>query len=386
MFSDFDRGVDRRGTASEKWDDNLNVFGREDVLPLWVADMDFQAPKPVVDALTARAAHGIYGYNIFDPEDNLAVINWMATRHNLHIKESEIRQSPGVVLSMLYALNAVCEKGDPVAIMTPVYGPFYRMPERAGMTLVKCPLIENNNVYTMDLELFERQCKDGLKALLFCSPHNPVGRVWTLAELTALVQICNRYNVRIIADEIHMDLVMPGHAHTPILNVPGAEKAILLASATKTFNLAGLRHSSILVKDQDTLDQIDKVMSACAVGEPNIFGALAQRIAYEQGAPWLDSLIEYVSGSAQFVIDYLAAHLPEILPAELQGTYLMWLDCRQLGLPDVWRFLIDEAGVGLNNGESFGEAGKGFVRLNLATPRSNIKTALEQIERAVRAR
>lgn len=388
LLQRFETGVDRRGTGCEKWDDCLSVFGRADILPMWVADMDFQAPQPVVDALAARAINGVFGYAIDDPDGNLALINWMKTRHDLNVDESWIRYSPGVVSSMLFALKAVCDPGDRVAVMTPVYGPFYRMVEQSGLVIYRCPLIERDCGYAMDLDRLEEGFKAGVKALMISSPHNPVGRIWTMGELKSIVDLCNRYGAALVSDEIHMDFELPGNRHTPILNVPGADQAILLASATKTFNLAGLRHSSIIAKDEAVRAKLDKVLLDCAVGGPNLFGALAQKTAYQQGGPWLDGLIEYIDGSRRYVEDFLRDRLPEVKCSELQGTYLMWLDFRALGLDadGLKRLLVHEAGVGLNGGTYFGPEGAGFARLNLAAPRKRVAECMDRIERAVRAR
>ena len=388
LWERFERGAERKGTGCEKWDGVEKVFGRDDVLPMWVADMDFMAPLPVVDALAARAQAGVFGYACHDVEGDDAIVTWMKTRHGLNIDASWIRYSPGVVPSMLYGLRAMCALGDKVAIFTPVYGPFYRMTKQAGMKLVRCPLRLTDEGYRMDLALLESQFQDGVRALLLCSPHNPIGRIWTMEELTALVQLCNRYDVSIISDEIHMDFEMPGHCHTPILSVPGADRAIMLTSATKTFNLAALRHSTILIKDEEVRAQVDQAMADCGCGESNVFGELAQKVAYREGAEWLDGLIEYVDGNRRYVRQYLAKKLPEITCADLQGTYLLWLDFRALGMDAaaLKQFLVMDAGVALNSGTDFGEEGAGFARMNLATPRRNVAESLARIEQAVRAR
>ncbi len=384
----FECGAERRGTCCEKWDDNLRIFGRDDVLPLWVADMDFQAPQPVIDALAARVKNGVFGYSMDDPSGYDAMIQWMKTRHGLTLQKDWIRHSPGVVSGMLYALKAVCNPGDQVAILTPVYGPFYRMVEQSGMVICRVPLIEQDQVYTIDLDRLEAGFKAGVKALMISSPHNPVGRIWTAGELKALVDVCNRYGAALISDEIHMDFEMPGYRHTPILNVPGADKAILLTAPTKTFNLAGLRHSSMIVRDDEVRRKLDKVRLDCAEDGSNLFGDLAQKTAYEQGGPWLDALLAYLDGSRQYVEDFLKEKLPNLKCARLQGTYLMWLDFRALGMDPaaLKAFLVFKAGVGLNDGTGFGPEGAGFMRLNLATPRKNVIECMERIERAVRAR
>lgn len=384
----FDAGVERRATGCEKWDDCQAVFGRADVLPLWVADMDFRAPQPVVDALTERARRGVFGYCMNSPEAGEALCGWMRARHALDMQPDWAFSSPGVVSSLLYALRVLTVPGDTVAIQTPVYGPFYHMAKQASVGIYRNPLKQTEVGWKMDLDHLERGFKQGVRALMLCSPHNPVGRIWTKRELDDLVRLCNRYEVGIVSDEIHMDFEMPGHTHTPILSVPGAERAIMLASASKSFNLAALRQSSVIVADEALRDRMREVLDGVCLGEPNLFGQLAQTVAYQQGAPWLDGLIEYLDESRRFVCEFVQQKLPECKLSRLEGTYLMWIDMRSLGLPqqELMKLLVEKAGVGLNDGTAFGEEGAGFVRLNLATPRRNVERALCQIEAAVRAR
>ncbi len=388
LLRGFEAGVDRRGTGCEKWDGLQAVFGRADVLPLWVADMDFQAPEPVVKALTERAQNGVFGYATHDPAHAQAVADWMRARHNLAAQPDWVLFSPGVVPSLLYGLRALTKPGDSVAIQTPVYGPFFRMAKQAGVEIYRNPLRQTGSGWEMDLDQLEAGFMQGVRALMLCSPHNPVGRIWTKRELTELVALCNRYEVGLLSDEIHMDFELPGFTHTPILSIPGAGRAILLASATKTFNLAGLRHSSILAADADIRAELQCILEDACVGEPNLFGALAQTVAYQQGGPWLDALLHYMEGTRQYAEDFIRNKLPEVGLTRAQGTYLLWMDMKGLGMAqdELQRFLVDKADVGLNDGLFFGEEGAGFVRLNMATPRRNVEEGLKRIEAAVRAR
>lgn len=387
FLQSFERGVDRRGTHCEKWDGCRQIFGRENVLPLWVADMDFQAAQPIIDALTERARNGVFGYMIRDAASDQAVVDWMQNRHGLPIQPEWVLSSPGVVGSMLYGLRALTKPGDTVAIQTPVYGPFYRMAAQAGLNIHRNPLRQTERGWEMDLNQLENGFKRGVRALMLCSPHNPVGRVWTEGELGQLVALCNRYEVGILSDEIHMDFAMPGYRHAPILSIPGAERAILLTSATKTFNLAALKQSSIFVADEALRAKTRAILTDAGMQESNLFGQLAQDVAYREGAPWLDALIEYVDGSRELVCYFLKERLPMVKPSKLEGTYLMWLDFRALGLSQeaLVRLLVEKAGVGLNDGTWFGPEGAGFMRMNLATPRRNVHQALSQIEHAIRA-
>lgn len=386
FFSAFDRGIDRRGTFCEKWDFNEKIFGRTDILPMWVADMDFASPDCVRDALTERAAHGAYGYTEFGGPMLEAVALWMRSRHGLEMEPDWALFSPGVVDSILYALKAVTRPGDKVVIQPPVYGPFFRMTTRAGCEIVRNPLVETENGWRMDVDGLERALKAGAKALLLCSPHNPVGRVWTRDELQTVIDLTNRYGAALIADEIHADFAMPGHPHTCSMTLPGAERSILLVSSTKTFNLAGLRSSSIIVRDSALRARVKGVMEEMGADTPNIFGAVAQTAACRHGAPWLDALIQYLDENRRLAEDFFAQYAPQIRPSRMEGTYLQWLDCRALGMPqdELERFFVDRAGVGLSSGTFFGAEGEGFMRINLAAPRSRVQSALARIGEAVK--
>ncbi len=386
FFDAFDKGIDRRGTYCEKWDFNEKIFGRADVLPMWVADMDFASPDCVREALVARAQHAAYGYT--DANDSMmeAVAGWMKARHGLDMKPEWVVFSPGVVDSILYALKAVTAPGDRVVYQPPVYGPFVRMTGRAECEAVKNPLALTKDGWRMDLDGLEAQLKRGAKALILSSPHNPVGRVWTKDELQALVNLLNQYGAALIADEIHADFALPGYRHTCSMGLPGAEKSILLVSATKTFNLAGLRSSSIIIKDDALRNRVKHVMAQMGADTPNIFGAVAQTAAYRCGAPWLDALVKYLDENRKLAEEFFKAHAPGIKPSRMEGTYLMWLDCRALQMKqdDLERFFVEEAGLGLSPGTHFGAEGEGFMRVNLAAPKSRVEEALARIGEAVK--
>ncbi len=386
FFEAFEEGVDRRGTYCEKWDFNEKNFGRADVIPMWVADMDFASPECVREALICRASHPAYGYTEFNGPMMEAVANWMKARHGFEMNPEWGMYSSGVVDSMLFALKAVTNPGDKVIVQPPVYGPFYRMTRTAGCEVLLNPLVETEGGWRMDLEGLKRHLKDGARAFMLCSPHNPVGRVWTRDELQVVVNLLNEYGAALIADEIHADFVMPGRKHTCSLTLSGAEKAILLVSATKTFNLAGLRTSTMVVRDEALRARIQDTMKKMGADTPNIFGAVAQTAAYQCGASWLDALIEYLDGNRQLAEAFFAESAPEIRPSRMEGTYLMWLDCRALGLNQqaLERFFIEKAGVGLSSGTHFGAEGEGFMRINLAAPRSRVREALARIGEAVK--
>ena len=382
MFS-FDEGVNRAGTNCEKWDERKEVFGTEDVLPMWVADMDFAAPQPVIDALSRRVAHGAFGYTAITDADYEAVTGWVKRRHNLEIEKSDVLFSPGVVDSLRIAVAAVTQPGDTAVILTPVYGPFYASAEAAQCHIRRCPLVQDKDGWHIDFDDLEAAFKAGAKAFMLCNPHNPVGRVWTRAELESICALARKYNVTIISDEIHADLEMPGYKVTPILSVE--PNAIQLISATKTFNLAALRHSSVLIKNADLRARFKAEYDKRGIDGITLFGALAQRTAYNEGEAWLNELLTYIDGNRRIVEDALKDTIVKC--SRLEATYLMWLDMRALDMAqkELMRFVIEKARLGLNDGTFFGEEGTGFVRLNLATPRKNVVEAMARLTAALKA-
>lgn len=380
----FDAVIDRAGTACEKWDGRAEVFGRANVIPLWVADMDFACAPEIVEALKARAAHPIYGYTQDDPENRMAEVRFLRRRFGLTVEPDWILQSPSVVDSMLFSLYALTREGERVLIQPPVYGPFRETVLRAGREVAESPLLETDEGWKMDFNGLEAAFQSGVKCMFFCSPHNPVGRVWTRAELERLVALAEKYQVMIVADEIHASFAFAPHVHTPLLTL--TSRAVMLTSATKAFNLAGLRQSSVIVPDGEVRARLAKEMHRVNADHPNLFAMAAQRAAYEHGDAWLDGCIDYICENRNLVYDFIGTRLPEISLKPLEGTYLVWLDMRATGVEHeaMFRRLIDVGGVGLNSGLFFGERGRGFFRLNLATQRKNIQAGLEGIERALR--
>ncbi len=378
----FEQGVDRENTGCIKWDGRGHVFGKADVLPMWVADMDFATPTCVTDAIIKRAQHGAFGYCDNDPADKAALIDWMARRHDVKVTEDDVMFSPGVIDSMETAIGALkaMGKGNSVAMNTPVYGPFYASTRQNSMEIKGVEMIHEGSDWKMNFEGLEEVFKAGTKIMLFCNPHNPVGRIWSREELEQLVALTRKYDVTIISDEIHADLEMPGYKNTCMLNVE--PKSIVFVSATKTFNLAALRHSSLLITDPELKEQVKKEFYRRGNGGINMFGRIAQTAAYQGGEEWLDALLEYLAGTRDMVEKFLAEELPEVTCARLQGTYLMWLDFSYLGMEQekLHRLMIDEAGVGFSSGTDFGVEGTGFMRMNIATPRSNVLKALKQIK------
>ncbi len=383
LYSGFDAVIDRRNTESLKWDAHKSSEN-QDILPMWVADMDFVTPSGVIEGLKKRVEHGIFGYST-DPEpDRQALTDWLETRHGLTITPECVLFSPGVVDSIYHTLKALYNKGAKIVIQTPVYGPFRSMPERADMQVIENPLIHTDGEWKMDLDGLEAIFKSGADAFILCSPHNPVGRIWRRDELQALVSLCNKYNVSIISDEIHADFELRGHKHIPILSIDGAENAVMLVSATKTFNLAALRHSAIVVKNSETRKRISDMLGE-AMTDVNLFGKLATRFAYQTGGEWLDALNEYLTDGRDILLDGFA-RIDGIDATSPEGTYLMWLDMRALNMSEdeLVNFFTEKCGVILSGGSFFGQCGTGFMRLNFATRHANLKTALDRISAAVK--
>jgi cystathionine beta-lyase len=389
MENEFDRVIPRDGTASLKYDGRLSFFGRNDVLPLWVADMDFAVPAAVRDALMTRAAHPIYGYTVHPESLHEALIGWLQKRHDWTVESDWIVMCPGVVPSLHAAIIALSSPDDKVIVQPPVYAPFLAAPGIVGRRLLLNPLKFADGRYCFDLEHFERCAVEGARLLLLCSPHNPVGRVWQPEELQALLEICSRYGIAVVSDEIHADLIYPGRRHTPLATLSDGDVKIITAVApSKTFNIPGLGLSAMIVPDEKDRTAVAKAFGTLHVGSANPFSIAAFEAAYREGAEWLDRLLGYLEETRQFVRIFLRQHLPLIRPIAPEGTYLLWLDCRAMNLNDkqLERFFVRQAGVGLSPGTIFGEQGSGFMRMNFAAPRSVIAEALEKIAGAEQLR
>lgn len=387
MENQFDRVIPRDGTSSFKYDERVRVFGTSDVLPLWVADMDFAVPQAVQDALMARAAHPVYGYTVYPESLYEALVGWLKKRHAWQVEREWIVMCPGVVPSLHAAIIALSQADDAVIVQPPVYAPFLAAPKTVGRRLLLDPLKIEDGRYCFDLEHFERCAAEGARLLLLCSPHNPVGRVWRADELQALLEICKRYGIIVVSDEIHADLIYPGIHHTPLARLSdGAVKIVTAVAPSKTFNIPGLGLSALIVPDEQDRAAITKIFDMLHVGAANPFSIVAFEAAYRDGAPWLDDLLVYLEATCRFVRTFLQQHLPRIKLIAPEGTFLLWLDCRAMQLNDrqLEQFFVQRAGVGLSPGVIFGEQGSGFMRLNIAAPRSVIAGALEKIARAER--
>ena len=380
----FDAGISRIGTECEKWDGMIAATGDESMIPMWVADMDFPSPPAVREALASVLARGTWGYTIRGEADTKALTAYWARRHNTVIDPESVMLSPCVVTGLKLGLRAVTKEGDGILVNPPVYGPFFMSIKANRRKVVESPLVaDENGRYTMNLAEMEEKLASGeAKAVMLCSPHNPVGRAWSREELAAVVAMCRKYNAGLICDEIHADFVFAPGKHVSVLEIEGArEFAVMLCAASKTFNVAGLEQSAIVCENEAIRAAIRSDMDASGIKAGNCFALAATRAAYTDCDEWLDGLKDYLMGSRDMVAEYIAANMPKVKVSPLEATYLMWLDCRALGLTQ--EELLDRIAsvhVKVNDGLFFGEMGRGFIRLNIGCPRSQIMAALERLK------
>ena len=386
MKYDFDEIIDRSANRSAKYDERAKKFGRADVIPLWIADMDFRTAQPVIDALKARADEGIWGYTARPDSYFDAIRAWQKRRNGWEIDRSLMSWSLGVVQTISAMVKLLTPEGGSVLIQTPVYSEFYDMTEAWNRRVLENPLVEREGRWQIDWADFEEKLK-GADMFILCSPHNPLGIVWTREELERMTRLCMAHGVRLLADEIHSDLIFHGKKHIPAASIsPEAAAYVTTAfSGTKTFNLAGLQASAVVFPDARTKDVFDRWWQRMDIHRNNAFSLTAMETAFNEGEDWLDQLLPYLSANFDFVADYCEKHIPKIKTFAPDATYLMWLDCRALGLSnDALRdFMVYKAGLGLNDGCSFGRGLNGYMRLNAACPRSVLRKAMEQLETAV---
>ena len=400
---DFDCPISRDGTDSVKYDGRADYFGTPDVLPLWVADMDFAAPEAVTRALLARAAHPIYGYSRYPDALFEALIDWLRQRHGWPIERDWILMAPGVVPSLHAAVLAFAAPGEGVIVQPPVYFPFFSAVTASGRRLIENPLLFHGNPdacpdenpqaggYRIDFDHLER-CAREARLLLLCSPHNPVGRVWAREELAQILDIARRHDLVVLSDEIHHDLVYPGQRHHVLAMLADAPGRVVTAVApSKTFNIPGLGLSALIVPDPARRAALARAFDLLHAGNHNPFSSAAFTAGYRDGAAWLDALMAYLAGTRDFASDRVRRDLPGIRVIAPEGTYLLWLDCRGLCHDRHWddadlkRFFVEQARVGLNPGTVFGQGGSGFMRMNIGAPRGVIETALTRIAAALAA-
>lgn len=385
MKYNFDEIIPRRGTNSYKWDS----AGDADVLPMWVADMDFRTAPPVVEALRKRVEHGIFGYvRVLDAYYS-AVTNWFARRHAWQIEKEWIIYTTGVVPALSAVIKALTVSGDKVMVQTPVYNCFFSSIRNNGCEMVANPLIYRNGTYQIDFADLEQKAADpSVKVLLLCNPHNPTGRVWTKQELTRIGDICIRNNVWVVADEIHCELVFPGHTYIPFASISQEflMHSVTCNSPSKAFNLAGLQIANIISADTDIRMKIDKAININEVCDVNPFGVEALMAAYNDSAEWLEELKQYLFGNYNYLRAYFEEYLPEFPVSMLEGTYLVWVDCSVLNQSsdEIVKTLLEKEKLWVNEGSLYGEVGEGFIRINIACPRQQLIEGLNRLRRALK--
>lgn len=389
MKYDFDKIIDRKNDYSSKWNDIQKMFGRDDLLPMWVGDMDFESPQPVIDALVERAKKGVYGYTSTPPSYFESVAQWMKKRHNWNVETDWMVYTPGVVTALSFIINAFTNPGDKVIVQQPVYYPFFRVIEENGRRLVNNPLVYKDGKYTIDFNDLEEKAKDRrIKLMFLCNPHNPVGRVWTKEELTMLGKICIENNILVVSDEIHQDIVYPGSTHVPFASISEefALSSITCTSPSKTFNLAGLQTATIIIPNTVYYDIYKNFLKRLELMNNHIFGMVAQEAAYSCGEEWLNQLLEYLAGNLKLLIDEIEREIPQLKAIRPEGTFFVWLDCTSLGLDphQLSDFMTNKAKLALESGYWFGTGGEGFERINIACPRVYIAEAVKRLKTAIR--
>lgn len=386
MKYDFDKTIDRRATNSYKWDS-----APEGVLPMWVADMDFRTASAIIDALQKRVAHGIFGYTRVPDAYYDAVTSWFSRRHGWNIDREWIIYTSGVVPAVSAVIKALTVPGDKVIVQTPVYNCFFSSIRNNGCEIVSNPLRRTADTYEMDFDALERCAADPrAKVMLLCNPHNPAGRVWTPDELTRLGNICLRNGVTVVADEIHCELVYQGFKYTPFASLSDAflHRSVTCVSPSKAFNIAGLQIANIVAFDNDLRSRIDKAININEVCDVNPFGVAATIAAYNEGEEWLNQLVDYLHGNYEAMAEFCRLELPEFPITRLEGTYLVWMDCSSLGMPSdaLEHALLDDARLWLNAGTMYGAEGEGYMRWNIACPRSVMLDGLNRFLNFVRSR
>ena len=381
----FDQVIDRRNTDCEKWDDR-NVMDPDGV-PLWVADMDFACAPAIVEAIQKRAEHPCFGYTIDSPADSEALIGYWQRRHGVTFRTADIQMLPCVVTGLKACVRAFTQPGDSVAIVTPVYGPFYGSIESNGRVVRAVSLLRDDDTgrYELDFGSMEKALQDGAKLMMLCSPHNPVSRLWSEEELTALCRLAEKYDVPIVCDEIHADFVYKPGKFVSILSIPeGRNRAVMLCSASKTFNVAGLLQAAMVCVNPEMLENLRKELNAAGVMCGNTFALAAARAAYTQGGDWLDGLIAYLDGTRKLLADWIAEYVPKAQMSPIEATYLAWLDLRAYGLTcEEMARKCRKAKVALTGGTFFGEEGEGFMRVNFACPRAQLKEGIKRLGAAL---
>lgn len=389
MNYNFDEVIDRSNSDCSKIENLKPLFGREDIIPLWVADMDFKSPPAITRALMKRVEHGVFGYTVQSDEYFNSIINWLNRRYSWKTNKNDINYVPGVVKGFSIAIEEFTEVGDNIIIQPPVYHPFRIMTKALNRNVVNNPLILENGQYRMDFDglrkiVSEKKCK----MLIFCNPHNPGGRVWSIEELKELSQICFENEILVISDEIHSDMALPGFTHTPFATVSSEadNNSITLMAPSKTFNIAGIVSSFAVISNKEIRDKYYSFVKKRGLDEGNLFAYTATVSAYNECDDWLDEMLKYVQSNVDFVDSYLKNNIPEIKAILPEASFLIWLDCRLLNLSqnELVKLFVDKAGLALNDGAIFGPGGEGFMRLNVGTSKLILEKALNNLKKACR--
>ena len=385
MKYNFDEIIDRRGTESVKWDAVSERWGRNDLLPMWVADMDFRTPPFVMEALRKRLEHEVLGYTFACEEWYTSIINWLQNRHGWKVKREELTFMPGIVRGLAFAIQCFTEKGDKVMVMPPVYHPFFLVTEKNKREVVYSPLVLRDGQYYIDFDRFRKDIQ-GCKLLILSNPHNPGGRVWTREELEQIAEICYESKTLVISDEIHADLTLPPYQHITfaLVSEKARQNSLVFMSPSKAFNMPGLASSYCIIENKEICRCFQEYMEASELSEGHLFAYLSVAAAYSNGTEWLDQVLAYIQSNIDFTDAFLSEYIPDIKMIRPQASYLVFLDCRTLGLnqKELVDLFVDGAHLALNDGTMFGKEGEGFMRLNVACPRSMLEKALKQLKEA----
>lgn len=385
MKYNFDEIIDRRGTESVKWDAVSERWGRNDLLPMWVADMDFRTPPFVMEALRKRLEHEVLGYTFACEEWYTSIINWLQNRHGWKVKREELTFMPGIVRGLAFAIQCFTEKGDKVMVMPPVYHPFFLVTEKNKREVVYSPLVLRDGQYYIDFDRFRKDIQ-GCKLLILSNPHNPGGRVWTREELEQIAEICYESKTLVISDEIHADLTLPPYQHITfaLVSEKARQNSLVFMSPSKAFNMPGLASSYCIIENKEICRCFQEYMEASELSEGHLFAYLSVAAAYSNGTEWLDQVLAYIQSNIDFTDAFLSEYIPDIKMIRPQASYLVFLDCRTLGLnqKELVNLFVDGAHLALNDGTMFGKESEGFMRLNVACPRSVLEKALKQLKEA----
>jgi cystathionine beta-lyase len=384
---DFDTIINRHNTNSIKWDFVEELFSVKDILPMWVADMDFRLPEPVINAVKKVAMHGIFGYSGVPPSYYDAFMKWMKKYHRWDIKKEWVTFTPGGVTALHILVKAFTQPGDQVVIQTPVYYPFFDAIKSGNCEILDNPLQLKDGLYTMNLADLIGKVNSRIKMVILCNPHNPVGRVWREAELKDIGELCIKNNILIVSDEIHQDIVFDGFKYIPFATISDefADRSVTITGISKTFNLAGLQMSNIIISNSSIRRRFTKMVESCGIFLPNTFAIAATEAAYRHGASWFQQLLSYLQGNLVFLNSYISERIPRLKVVQPEGTYLVWLDFRECGIDqtNLDRFLRENAKVALEAGTKLGCNGEGFARMNIACPRATLMEGLGRIEKAI---